>query len=669
MKKLWISNLDHVLVRPGSPIYELKRWPPTNRQPISTDTGGSVLSVYGDDVFDFSAYANIACRIRFDDDRLTIINRRRLKQVVAWWMWGSRSRITAITVSAYYTIIKPIFLLASSLNIDACDLGKRSDCARLLAPLLGASVFDVFLMLMDELFVGRDEIGFVLLDRQAIASLRKLMPKHELQQTPYIPPRIWLYQVTQLKACVDDFLLHRQDLEALFTFCLDAYVENYGSVENACNPDSRHRLGPFNADLFPPHRYLGSFSTIAKRFGVDDLFTRWLRSPVDNKVNETMVGVQRLGAYFNLVQAACIAYIMNFTAMRSIECKSLRASSFYTEEHEEFGTIHLIRGDTTKTIREQGTVWITSPSVESAVRAAATIARLRVNVAMHDRNVYIAQEDIDDPLLYTPAYEPWFLLGDVVRRRGPRARQRIGYKNILDRYPFLFDKEQLRITQNDLHVARRITPTLDPVQFKCGKVWSLAFHQLRRTAAVNMTASGVVDTSTIQYQLKHLSREQALYYGHGFSKLNFNPGARDLFLKNVFEMLALQAGQICDSRYLSPYGPDGKQRVLNIVQEKDDKERIKAAKKGRFSLRRTIFGLCARLGPCPYGGFDNVSECGRCIDALIDSTKEGDIEAMNRDVDRRIAQSPPGSPRRKGLLAQQSSILSALNVINTERKP
>ncbi|MEX3937270.1 hypothetical protein AB4Y32_37005 [Paraburkholderia phymatum] len=76
----------------------------------------------------------------------------------------------------------------------------------------------------------------------------------------------------------------------------------------------------------------------------------------------------------------------------------------------------------------------------------------------------------------------------------------------------------LRITQQDRDLARLVTPTLDSGRFAVGKVWPLAWHQLRRTGTVNMQASGLVSDASLQFQLKHVSRAMSLYYGRGYAR-------------------------------------------------------------------------------------------------------------------------------------------------------
>jgi hypothetical protein len=558
-----------------------------------------------------------------------------------------------------------MFLLCSKHKVDICDLKHNPQLIAKLVGALAKSSLDTFLMLMDELLHAREQIGFVILDQKDLTMLSKKLPKHQLQQTAYIPPRIWLYQVQRLRACLDDFVLHQTKLEDFFIYCLDAYATNYGSIEKACASGGR-RLGPFNSDSGTAHRYLGPFASIAQEFGVDGLFRKWLRPAEGRQVNEAMVGIQRFSTYFSLVQAAGFAYILNFTAMRSGEGSSLRASCLQSEEDEQFGTAYLIRGATTKTIRDESALWITSPTVAVAVRAMESISWLRAQVASFDPNVYFEEEFVGDPPLQMPCYEPWAFIGEVVRARGPNSKQFLGYDQIISRFPALFETSQLTITAEDLHIAREITPSLDPEIYGVGKVWPLAFHQLRRTTAVNMVASGIVDLSSIQYQLKHLTRAQSLYYGRGYSRLRLNQRSKEEYIRTVYEMLARQADKLTDARYVSPLGHQAKERILNVVEHKDANALLKSARKGQLSIRETLLGLCMKRGPCPYGGIDNVAHCSSCSEALFDRRKRKSISSLKAVIDERLRESSKDSPRRRSLIAQQSSISVALNAIKSK---
>jgi hypothetical protein len=85
---------------------------------------------------------------------------------------------------------------------------------------------------------AREHLGFCLLDREGLARLSKLAPTHEARQTPYIPPRIWLYQLSRMRECLEDYAAHRAEIEACFELCIGAYARNFGSLKhsNSCLP-------------------------------------------------------------------------------------------------------------------------------------------------------------------------------------------------------------------------------------------------------------------------------------------------------------------------------------------------------------------------------------------------------------------------------------------------
>ena len=105
-----------------------------------------------------------------------------------------------------------------------------------LASLLQPSQNTYTLTLLHDLWERRDDLGFVLLDASALAELAAALPEHETAQTPYIPPRIWLYQVTRLRALLDDFNAHSQQIEDCFMFC-----HSMGTARDATETDPARR--------------------------------------------------------------------------------------------------------------------------------------------------------------------------------------------------------------------------------------------------------------------------------------------------------------------------------------------------------------------------------------------------------------------------------------------
>ena len=71
------------------------------------------------------------------------------------------------------------------------------------------------------MFVSK-ELGFTILDEKGMEVFISAIVKRDKVQTAYIPTRLWHYQVTRLKECLDDFIAHREKIEECYKFCLEA---------------------------------------------------------------------------------------------------------------------------------------------------------------------------------------------------------------------------------------------------------------------------------------------------------------------------------------------------------------------------------------------------------------------------------------------------------------
>ncbi|WP_330208510.1 hypothetical protein [Pseudomonas sp. Z13] len=205
-------------------------------------------------------------------------------------------------------------------------------------------------------------------------------------------------------------------------------------------------------------RILGAFADTAKRFGIFELLERWVGRSGD-------LQVRALTSYLNLVNGAGLAYILNFSLMRVEEARNLRTGCLDVEHDKSFGDIFLLRGQTTKTLSDRDALWITSPSVAVAVKAMEVISLFRSLYAPHK-----AAGDLAGRYLSDFSYEPWSSL----RNKGNHSlRPSIQpYSGLLGHWK-LFDLERLRITTEDLKLARLATPTL-PEEYQVGAVWPLA---------------------------------------------------------------------------------------------------------------------------------------------------------------------------------------------------
>lgn len=662
----WLTP-SHRSFRPAS-------WPPPRDWVVSEDRDGRVLSRWGDPVWNISPWAGRSMILDFGDgdgvrkaQSLDQGNSDLLRMLTTWRMWGIKACSAVNTLKGNFLAIRRVIALCSQNGILASDLMRFPKVFEQLAAIIPPSEYPRTILEFHRLWDAREHIGFYVIDPEGLKRLSEATPVHEVEQTVYIPPRIWTYQVERLKSCIDDYLENKQSIEDCFNFCVDAYADNFGSLEAAIKGSVRHRL-PF----WTPSRagrgsksgckYHGRFGLTADRYGISDLMERWVG------VSTADLEVRSLSTYLSLVQYAALAYIANFTLQRVNEVASLRADCLIWEQDEKLGRIPIICGETTKTDPDSDARWPTSPSVDGAVKAMISIANLRMRCAAADPVVAPTADDVDNPYLLGNSYEPWS--GNASTPYSIRVHVD-AYGTVCKRFDRLFDQERLRITEEDLRIARMLTPNLrEEKGFSVGQVWPLAWHQLRRTGAVNMFSSNLLSDSSLQFQMKHASRLMPLYYGRGYTKLHVNEDVEGAIVGAMYEAMAHRLQIAVGDRFVSPLGAQRKEAILvSLVGDKDAKELAAASRRGQVHFREMRVGACAHRGTCSYGGIESISRCtggdghGPCADALYDREKIPEVEKELTRIDRELAVLPVGSPRHTAMLAERQGMENYLNVV------
>lgn len=661
----WLAT-DHQTRRPPS-------WPPPKDWVVSEDRSGRILSRWSDPCWDLSPWAGNSLILDFDGDRerqesraeaLDPDNADLLRLIVTWRMWGIRATTNARTLKGDFHLIRRVICLCSRNGILASDLMRFPKVFEQLPSIVARSGHSRTICELHRLWDAREHLGFTIVDADGIKRLVTTKPERQSVQTAYIPPRIWTYQVKRLRTCIEEFLANKSAIDACFNFCLDAYAGNYGSLKVAMLGAHGH-LNPFgikNLRRNSKLKFHGRFRSTAERFAVAELIERWIVVP------DTGLDPRHLSAYLSLIQYAGLAYIANFTLQRVTEVGSLRADCLQWEIDEKLGRIPIICGETTKTDSDSDARWPTSPSVEPAVEAMAFVAHLRMKCAAADPVAQPTKEDQSNPYLVGGVFEPW--TGNANIPYSMRTHI-CAYKAIPLRFERLFDAEQMKITEEDFRIARMLTPTLNEHKdFAVGQIWQLAWHQLRRTGAVNMFASGLLSDSSMQFQMKHASRLMPLYYGRGHTKLKLNEEAEALVVESMYETMAHKLQAAIGDRFVSPLGAERKEFVLvNLVSGKDVKTLSSASRRGQAHFREMRIGGCVHRGPCPYGGVESISRCtggdgnGPCADALYDRHKAPEIERDLELIERQIVLAPVGSPRYNALLAERKGMENYLSVV------
>ncbi|MDG9873770.1 hypothetical protein N7592_11240 [Pseudomonas juntendi] len=659
-------------IKPQSQNYKLPCWPPHDDFPVVIAADGTVVSRMGDSRWKFWPWCNQTLSLSFGDTAYrgnpAVISKENawiLRLITLWILYAQPRVISVKSLISQVTRIRPVFTIASREGISVTDLSRYPKVLEAIANEMPYQSLISTIALLHSLLAEQDTLGFCILNTPQLRALAKMAPPAPDNQTAYIPPRIWNYQIQRLNEFIEDFLSHKESVTACFEYCLDAYIKLEGSLELACTTGKRgqRRVTPFNEQKGGT---AGRFYNVARDYDLVDLLEKWV-VPEGEKLSDRRRGVVALSQYFSMTNLVGLASILNYSLMRMNEAWNLKSDCLVVEDDPDIGKIFMLRGTTTKTIDDDDAYWITTPAVARAVEAVNCVRALRSKCEKANLKIKPNPAGNHIDWLFVRPSEPW--ANTTAHVQGVRHICP-SYLSSLESYPKLFDLGSLITTKRDIEVALAITPNLNVKKILLEKPWPLAWHQLRRTGAVNMRASGVVSDATIQYQLKHASRVMSLYYGRGYSAARLNSSAREEFIKTMYEILAHEISTLFDDRFISPHGAQRKLDILNLVDSRDLKQIATIAKSGKISWRATVLGGCTKKGFCEYGGIDNITRCGGgdgrppCIDAIFDQSRRSRIVEYGKIIEERLVSAEEFSPLQESLNSQLRAVENALRVID-----
>jgi len=626
-------------VDPSAPNFSPSSWPPRPDSPVTLDESKKVLSRYADPVWDITHHCQQVYRLHFRDapgnprSKVTPENGALYRLCLAWWWWGPHAVSKARELEARFRALRPIFEICSASNVTADRFHRFPKLIAIYKKRLKSSQARTAIRLLHDIFEAREEIGFFLMTREQIAELYREMPAHTKIQTPYIPPRIWQHLANRTHEVITEFLAHSDDFASLYW----ANVE----VRTGKVPTGSTRAE--------------DYASVARSMD------RWL---LDHRAERRPVN--RISAYASLVSLCCHVQIVMYSLMRVDEAWRLPRDCFITERDSVGELICSVRGDSTKTVSDPDARWIVAESTSIAISVAGKIADLRLR-AGQATGLLGTEADSSKAPLFPRSYEPW---GGASGKRSahilavrPPTQE---LKRELCRYKIL-DEDELIITDEDMRISRLLNPMANPITISVGKPWSFAWHQLRRTGAVNMHSSGLVSDASIQYQLKHASVAMSRYYGRGHYLLssNLNKMAKEEYVRTMYEMLAHDFAKLREETFLSPYGNEHKTRILNLSSLQDHRTLLREAKKGAISYREHLLGGCANPSPCDKGGFESVAACGGngkpCEWLLYDKRKLPKYKQLLRDIKDRQKNAVLGEPLHEALDGQAKDVRAAIN--------
>lgn len=617
----------------------LTEWPPNNDWPVVVDKDGVVVSRWGDNIWRLDIWAGRKICLNFGDGvkrkGIQSIDRHNadlLRVITGWWLYGPNSPVGIRGLKVKFDKMRRIMCFCTENGIEASELNKRLDLMNALRDYLPVSRVNEFFRILHELYNSREYIGFTLLDLNGLKILKNLYKNHVSHQTPYIPPRIWLYQNSRLRLMAKDFWDNILCFESLFEILIE--------LNNACKAKGEEFATQTKG------RQLKVIVNENKKAW--DIIYKWIDK---RRGGENILDIQK---FIRLLRDVCFGIILNYSLMRADEAWSLKVNCLNVEEHENYGSVYLLKGRTSKTIKVEDTFWVASPEVKVSIDIMEWI--------MKYNDMALVSVNGETGWLFNYIRLPW---SKINKWKYSGAQVNIPSFSRIYMDNKLFSSKELRITEEDLSVAKIANPDLDEI-YKVDNEWPLAWHQLRRTGAVNMQASGMVSDSALQFQLKHETRAMVLYYSKNFSKIKLEQSAKDLYVSALHEAFFSNVKSLSEGNVISPYGAKRKEEILRLVTDGDYKKIVKMAKQGVIGFKPIILGVCTNREICQYGGIDNISHCGGgdakeglvkpCTHVLYDKSKARIIDDFEVLLNERLQKAPQGSPMEESLMAQKRSV-------------
>lgn len=582
---------------------------------VSYKSDGSPCSRYGDNRWIFSAYHTSSISIRFADDGntddLEQSNAAAAKVIVLALLYIGHHPLGAGSLQTKCNRLREILKACNSTRTPISEFGNSSKCQADLRKRIRPSSLGSTPLLMHELALLSEEVGFTLCPPALIPSFYPT--EYSANQTLYIPNRIHSYVLNQCDAIV-----------SLATTHIDLLKNSIRSqLHEAFNLDPAPGIQLATEDLSAlPAELVSIFDTV---YG-------------------TLEHRHPFLTYITAIRDAALILLCAHSGMRISEARELKCGCLRQHHDAAIGPTCLIVGLPAKMHPITESTWICSDLAAKAIQVLEAISSVH--------------HEMRETKLVSGSFSNWLFTSVLgwKKRRYSIDPPRVSMIERMD-YPWLFDPEILKVTEDDLRVSELINGSSGG-RVVVGKMWPFSFHQLRRTLVVNAVRSGTVALGSIQLQLKHLHLGMTEYYVRGHHSLSLNESMRIELAEELANEAARVANGLADSKHFSPHGSAHKDRLLELISTSDLKGLAKLASKGALSVRPTLLGVCLKKGNCEYGGYDTLSHCVTCPEALLDKGHVARAEMLIAHNEPLLeALRPSGdSPRMRALEGQVSAL-------------
>lgn len=604
---------------------------PLNNLAVTFSKNGYPLSVFSDDVWDYSATSNLMRTINFRskirnlklaenvDNKKIDLGVKFLKIFALNWicevngcsMTKLNSDLVAISFLVGYCINNNIGYSNIFTEPDAIDFITTSNTSE---GQVGLCLARIQRFIDTASVLSQNKFWLELQPSEKfskkLAKTRKIFPETTKSfQTMVIPSRIYQGLLKNTIESLEVFNKYIEEIEYIF------YIRTKLRDETL---------------------KVGKNSALAKLTSTQQsLFNLRWRSNLEKNIKLTSIleELQKLGliqdrSWGSLViclgqmQIKSAIIIAAFTGMRKSEILAIPFNGLKYINSDK-GDIPVV-WSTTRKLENNGvprfTKWITGSIVEGAFKAAKSITIGALNWSGNR-----SQIEVDESKL------PLFLSIENGKFSKPHPNFDYTTSSLRnEQLEKIMKNKQLLITEQDLSEVSWFLygeEISDKVQL--GQPWPLGFHQFRRSLAVYAASSGYVSYSTLKSQLKHISMMMTVYYTDSNSRaINILEDSPETNAMRK-EWKEAQARSESDNLHrlldsaVTLTGAAGKNLQLQKTQNKlpkfleNRKNTTKAIKNGKIRYRSTLVGGCMSIKPCDKGAGILASACISCENAVF----------------------------------------------------
>ncbi|MFZ6638549.1 hypothetical protein ACO0LL_02355 [Undibacterium sp. TC4M20W] len=656
------ANISHLNApTPSEPNYSIHSLDVPPDFPISISRSGEILSTYQDMSWDFTPYANRNLRLHFqfktdNGNAIDEVNLFRFKKLILWTMYAWRQPLSSNTISGISAHIRTIIKLCVDNKIDIAKLSQFPNVFNQIIEIATNAKWVSLRRILKLIYTDRHILGFFVLTNDQISALDKHFEIHSVQhQTPYIPIRILNNIIDRCTLIVNGYLKNEKNFEQLYSACLeyrDRAFREFGPNIKSCSIVYKKGIRTGCVEYYSGKK----FHDLTSEYGVHDIM-------MSTNPPNTILRLASMSSYLTNVGYAARMLIAAFTGMRDKEHVLLRRECHSVREDEMLGAVHFITGSTTKTIKDKSAYWVTSPSVEIAIKAAISISLLREKTAIKYCEYNPTRSN--KSYLFPPSSEPWLGYAEASKNLFKDSAISVrfgGIDKMKGSCPHLLPFDLLKITKEDLEEAIRMTPDLNLKKYKIDEPWNLSWHQFRRSFVCNALSAGVT-LPALCWQLKHAGPAMTLHYGKNYFSKPLDPELKKEFENAQIEISRIKVKELAGENFVAANGIN-KNSVLRTLNSYEGDSFKAAILNGSIAIKNTALGVCTNPLPCEFGGWDNVSECVTCAKGLIQKSNQGRMEKMLEIVESDLAECRENdSLLIQSLNAQKNAIVEALYAI------